>query len=139
MSDPGKASEIARALKLTSVDCIEMGIVDDIVPEPEQGAHASPNEAARLLKRMLMRELSVLTGTYTKTLVRRRQKKFRKVGEYGSRFRLALRRETKAWQVGLAAGVRALRNTGETGSGPQFVDDEDDVADEEIGAEVDES
>ncbi len=132
MSDPGRASEIARALKLTSVDCIEMEIVDDIVPEPEQGAHASPDEAARLLKRALMRELSVLTGTSSKTLVRRRQKKFRKVGEYGSRFRLALRRETKAWQVGLAAGVRAFRQAGEGDSGPQFVDDED-TADDEIG------
>ncbi|MCI0874196.1 MAG: acetyl-CoA carboxylase carboxyl transferase subunit beta [Chloroflexi bacterium] len=137
MSDPGKASEIARALKLTSVDCIEMGIVDDIVPEPEQGAHASPDEAARLLKRVLMRELSVLTGTNTKTLVRRRQKKFRKVGEYGSRFRLALRRETKAWQVGLAAGVRAFRQAGEGDSGPQFVDDEEDIADDEIGVDDD--
>jgi acetyl-CoA carboxylase carboxyl transferase subunit beta len=136
MSDPGKASEIARALKLTSVDCIEMEIVDDIVPEPEQGAHASPDEAARLLKRTLMRELSALTGMSTKTLLRRRQKKFRKVGEYGSRFRLALRRETKAWQVGLAAGVRAFRQAGESDGAPQFVDDEEDLVDEDIGADV---
>lgn len=127
MSDPSKASEIARALKLTSIDCVEMEIVDTIVPEPERGAHAMPDEAARLLKRTLMRELSNLVGTNTKTLVRRRQKKFRKVGEYGSRFRMALRRETKAWQVGLAAGVRAFRQAGESDSGPQFVDDEDDI------------
>jgi acetyl-CoA carboxylase carboxyl transferase subunit beta len=130
MSDPGRASEIARALKLTSVDCIEMEIVDDIVPEPEHGAHASPDEAARLLKRSLMRELSELTQMSAKTLLRRRQKKFRKVGEYGSRFRLALKRETKAWQVGLAAGVRAFRNAGESGSTPQFVDDEEEVLDD---------
>jgi hypothetical protein len=130
MSDPGRASEIARALKLTSVDCIEMEIVDDIVPEPEHGAHASPDEAARLLKRSLMRELSELTQMSAKTLLRRRQKKFRKVGEYGSRFRLALKRETKAWQVGLAAGVRAFRNAGDSGSTPQFVDDEEEVLDD---------
>jgi len=130
MSDPGRASEIARALKLTSVDCIEMEIVDDIVPEPEHGAHVSPDEAARLLKRSLMRELSELTQMSAKTLLRRRQKKFRKVGEYGSRFRLALKRETKAWQVGLAAGVRAFRNAGDSGSTPQFVDDEEEVLDD---------
>ena len=130
MSDPSKASDIARALKLTSVDCVEMEIVDEIVPEPESGAHGSPDEAARLLKRSLMRELSELAGKNTKTLVRRRQKKFRKVGEYGSRFRTALRRETKAWQVGLAAGVRAFRQSGETDSAPEFVDDEDLVLDE---------
>jgi acetyl-CoA carboxylase alpha subunit len=142
MSDRGKASEIARALKLTSVDCIEMEIVDDIVPEPEQGAHGSPDEAARFLKRALMRELSNLVGQNTKTLVRRRQKKFRKVGEYGSRFRTALRRETKAWQVGLAAGVRAFRQAGDTDSGPQFVDDDeilDDIEefDEPVDSELD--
>jgi acyl-CoA carboxylase subunit beta len=139
MSDPSKASDIARALKLTSVDCVEMEIVDDIVPEPERGAHGSPEEAARLLKRSLMRELSNLAGSNTKTLVRRRQKKFRKVGEYGSRFRTALRRETKAWQVGLAAGVKAFRHAGVSDSGPQFVDDEDvlDDIDAELDAELD--
>ena len=142
MSDRGKASEIARALKLTSVDCIEMEIVDDIIPEPEQGAHGSPEEAARLLKRALMRELSNLAGQNTKTLVRRRQKKFRKVGEYGNRFRTALRRETKAWQVGLAAGVRAFRQAGDADSGPQFVDDDEiledlDESDEPVDSKLD--
>jgi acetyl-CoA carboxylase carboxyl transferase alpha subunit len=137
MSDPGKASDIARALKLTSMDCGEMEIVDDIVPEPEQGAHESPDEAARLLKRALMRELSNLAGSNTKTLVRRRQKKFRKVGEYGSRFRTALRRETKAWQVGLAAGVKAFRQAGESDSGPQFVDDEMDELIDDLDDGVD--
>ena len=129
MSDPTKASDIARALKLTSVDCVEMEIVDEIVPEPELGAHGSPDEAARLLKRALMREMSALTGKNTKTLVRRRQKKFRKVGEYGNQYRTALRRETKAWQVGLAAGVRAFRQSGDTDKSPEFVDD-DDILDE---------
>ena len=125
LNDPSKASDIARALKLTSIDCMEMEIVDDIVPEPEQGAHGSPLEAARLLKRTLMREISNLSKTNNKTLMRRRQKKYRKVGEYGSRFRNALRRETKAWQAGLAAGVRALRQVPQENIGPEFVGDEE--------------
>ena len=130
MSDPSKAADIARALKLTSVDSIEMEIVDEIVPEPQSGAHGSPDEAARLLKRSLMRVLSDVAGQNTKTLVRRRQKKFRKVGEYGSRFRTALRRETKAWQAGLAVGVRAFRQAGETDRGPEFVDDSEEMFDD---------
>jgi acetyl-CoA carboxylase carboxyl transferase subunit beta len=138
MSDPSKASDIARALKLTSVDCVDMEIVDDIVPEPESGAHASPDEAARLLKRSLMRELSNLVGKNTNTLVRRRQKKFRKVGEYGSRFRTTLRRETRAWQAGLAAGVRAFRQSGETDSSPEFVDDDDLLNEADNLDEIDE-
>ncbi|MDA1279343.1 MAG: acetyl-CoA carboxylase carboxyl transferase subunit beta [Chloroflexi bacterium] len=132
MSDPGRASEIARALKLTSVDSMDMGIVDVIVPEPELGAHGTPREAARLLKRTLMRELSDLTSANTNTLVRRRQKKYRNVGEYGSRFRTALGRETRAWQAGLAAGVRALRQTGDVDNGPQFVDDDEVQADADV-------
>lgn len=130
MSDPSKAADIARALKLTSVDSVEMEIVDEIVPEPQSGAHGSPDEAARLLKRSLMRVLSDVAGQNTKTLVRRRQKKFRKVGEYGSRFRTALRRETKAWQAGLAVGVRAFRQAGETDRGPEFVDDSEEMFDD---------
>lgn len=130
MSDPSKAADIARALKLTSVDSVEMEIVDEIVPEPQSGAHGSPDEAARLLKRSLMRVLSDVAGQNTKTLVRRRQKKFRKVGEYGSRFRTALRRETKAWQAGLAVGVRAFRQASETDRGPEFVDDSEEMFDD---------
>ena len=76
-----------------------------------------------------MREMSALTGKNTKTLVRRRQKKFRKIGEYGNRYRTALRRETKAWQVGLTAGVRALRQSGDVDKSPEFVDD-DEILDE---------
>ena len=48
-----------------------------------------------------------------------------------------MRRETKAWQVGLAVGVRAFRQAGEGDSGPQFVDDEEDIADDEIGVDDD--
>ena len=109
MRDSDKAKEVARALKLTSMDCRQMGIVDFIVSEPTEGAHASPDEAARLLKRTLMRELIDLRDVHRRTLVRRRQKKFRNIGEYGSRFRLALRSEMKVWQAALSAGVRALR------------------------------
>ncbi len=72
-----------------------------------------------------MREISNLSETNNKTLIRRRQKKFRKVGEYGSRFRNTLRRETKAWQAGLAAGVRALRQVPQETMGPEFVGDEE--------------
>ena len=125
LNDPNRASDLARALKLTSIDCLEMEIIDDVVPEPEQGAHGSPLEAARLLKRTLMREISGLSETNNKTLMRRRQKKFRKIGEYGSRFRNALRRETKAWQAGLAAGIRALRQAPEEKISPEFIDDKE--------------
>ena len=110
LRDPGRAEELARALRVTSVDCRNMGIIDRIVPEPEGGAHGDPTEAARLLKVALMRELIDLKAIHPRTLVRRRQKKFRRMGEYGSRFRAALRRELRVWSTAVAASVRALRS-----------------------------
>ena len=106
LSDADRADELAKALKLTSVDCLNMGIVDQVVPEPVDG---SIDEAARLLKRSLMRALIELRDKRRRTLVRRRQKKYRNMGEYGGRFRAALRRELRVWQAALAAGVSALR------------------------------
>ena len=113
LSDAERAEELARALKLTSTDCLKMGIVDVVIPEPAGGARTSPGEAARLLKRSLMRTLIDLRDMQRRTLVRRRQKKYRSIGEYGSRFRSALRRELRVWQAALTAGVKALRSEDE--------------------------
>jgi acetyl-CoA carboxylase alpha subunit len=128
LRDSGREHEVAKALRLTSNDCIQMGIIDGVVPEPIGGAHAAPGEAARLLKRSLMRDLSDLRDVHRRTLARRRQKKYRKMGEYGSRFRLAVRGEVRAWQAAFSAGVKAFRRpdadedkpgTGETDSKPE--------------------
>ncbi len=110
LSDAEGAAELAKALKLTSTDCLSMGIVDVIIPEPAGGARNSPDEAARLLKRSLMRSLIDLRDMHRRTLVRRRQKKYRNIGEYGSRFRSALRQELRVWRAALSAGVKALRS-----------------------------
>lgn len=110
LRDSDRASEIARALKLTSADCMRMGIIDDIIPEPAEGAHASPDEAARLLKRNLMRELINIRNTHRRTLVRRRQKKFRNFGEYGSRIRSAVTKELRSWRTAMkSAGAKVMR------------------------------
>ncbi|MEX0762583.1 MAG: acetyl-CoA carboxylase carboxyltransferase subunit alpha/beta [Dehalococcoidia bacterium] len=113
LRDPDRASDVARSLRLTSLDCLEMGIVDAIVPEPPEGAHASLDEAARMLKRTLMREMIDLRDTHPRTLVRRRKKKFRNIGEYSGRVRVAVRRELRSWQAALSAGMRALRKKGD--------------------------
>ncbi len=109
LRDSARAAEMAKALKLTSVDCQKMGIVDVVVPEPEGGAHRSPDEAALLLRRALMQELINVSGVYSRTLVRRRQRKYRNVGEFGSRFRNSVRRELRTVQAAVSATVRAMR------------------------------
>lgn len=93
--DETKAPELAESLKLTAADCIDMRIVDMIVQEPDGGAHTNPNEAARNLKRALMSVLAVLRDTSTKKLLKERYKKFRKMGEHSSLFRLAVARKVR--------------------------------------------
>ena len=109
LKDSGKIKDVVSTLKLTSTDCLQMGIIDYIVPEPVGGAHSSPQEAARLLKIELMKELGSLKKIYPRTLSRRRKKKFRQMGEYSNKFRSTLKSELKIWQSAFTAGVRALK------------------------------
>ena len=96
--DESKAEEAAESLKLTAADCLELGIVDEVVHEPLGAAHSSPDEAARHLRRGLLRHLAEL-GTWSNfRRSRRRYRKFRKVGEYSSQFRVAINREIDALQ-----------------------------------------
>src|SRR4030081_179435 len=80
--DSSKAETAAVALKITSSDLKELGIVDEIVPEPEAGAHTDYEEAARLLDIVLDRQLVMLTNEPAKDLLESRYKKFRNMGQY---------------------------------------------------------
>ncbi len=106
--DEARADEAAESLRLTARDCLELGIVDMIVPEPRGGAHTNPDEAARQLRRVLLHELTELQNTVTKQMLKRRYKKFRKMGEYSSHFKVAIRREVNALQGLVATGVRRI-------------------------------
>jgi acetyl-CoA carboxylase carboxyl transferase subunit alpha len=69
-------------LKITASDLKELGIVDEIVPEPEGGAHTDYEESARLLDVVLDRQLVKLTNEPVKDLLESRYKKFRDMGQY---------------------------------------------------------
>ena len=96
--DPSKAEEAAESLRLTAQDCRELGIADRLIPEPPEGAHTNPDDAARQLRRVLVEELADLQSKSQKRRLRERYKKFRKMGEYSSHFRAAIRREVDALQ-----------------------------------------
>src|SRR5277367_3913753 len=53
--DASKAEIAAQALRITAADLSEMGIVDNVVPEPEGGAHTDHEATARLLEPFLVR------------------------------------------------------------------------------------
>jgi acetyl-CoA carboxylase carboxyl transferase subunit alpha len=80
--DAAKAETAAVALKITANDLRELGIVDEIVREPEGGAHTDYEAAARFLDEVLDRELVVLTNQSTKGLLEARYEKFRNMGQF---------------------------------------------------------
>ena len=80
--DSTKAETAAAAMKITARDLKELGIVDEIVPEPEGGAHTDHEAAARLLEEVLDRQLVMLTNQPVKELLASRYDKFRKMGQF---------------------------------------------------------
>ncbi|HXM92800.1 MAG TPA: acetyl-CoA carboxylase carboxyltransferase subunit alpha [Candidatus Dormibacteraeota bacterium] len=80
--DSAKAETAATALKIMASDLKELGLIDEIVPEPEGGMHTDPEGAARLLEEVLDRQLVALTNESPKDLVDARYDKFRKMGQF---------------------------------------------------------
>jgi acetyl-CoA carboxylase carboxyl transferase subunit alpha len=80
--DSSKAETAAVALKITPLDLKGMGIVDEIVEEPEGGAHTDYEAAARFLDKVLDHQLVMLTNQTTRDLLDARYEKFRKMGQF---------------------------------------------------------
>jgi acetyl-CoA carboxylase carboxyl transferase subunit alpha len=82
--DAAKAELAAESLRITAKDLSEMGIVDEIVPEPEGGAHSDHEAAAQLLDPVLVRALDDLSSKSVPELLQRRYMKFRRMGQLAS-------------------------------------------------------
>jgi acetyl-CoA carboxylase carboxyl transferase subunit alpha len=80
--DAAEAKKAAAAFKPDALHCLELGVIDGIVPEPEGGAHTHPDEAARLLGESLRESLEELESIAPDDLKRRRRAKFRSLGVY---------------------------------------------------------
>ncbi|MBA3735530.1 MAG: acetyl-CoA carboxylase carboxyltransferase subunit alpha [Actinobacteria bacterium] len=80
--DAAQAKKAAAAFKPDALHCLELGVIDGIVPEPEGGAHTNPDEAARLLGESLRESLEELESIAPEDLKRRRRAKFRSLGVY---------------------------------------------------------
>ena len=80
--DAAKSTQAAEALRITSPDLKQLGIIDEVLPEPIGGAHADPLKAAEILKEKLLEHLSELnqmTGQQRREL---RYQKFRAIGVF---------------------------------------------------------
>ena len=80
--DTTKAEKAADALKLTARDLLELKVVDELVPEPEGGAHRDPARAAESLGRVLRKHLHALLPLDGPALVEDRYRKFRAMGPF---------------------------------------------------------
>jgi acetyl-CoA carboxylase carboxyl transferase subunit alpha len=80
--DAGQAKKAAAAFKPDAAHCLELGVIDGIVPEPPGGAHEDPDEAARLLGEALRESLDELADVPGDELRRRRRARFRSLGVF---------------------------------------------------------
>jgi len=80
--DSGKAEQAAAALRLTSEDLQQFGLIDGIVPEPAGGAQENADAAAENLRVCLLRHLETLSKLSAEELVAHRYSKFRKMGDF---------------------------------------------------------
>jgi acetyl-CoA carboxylase carboxyl transferase subunit alpha len=78
--DASKKREAAHALRLTAQDALAMGIVDEVVPEPEGGAHNDPSAAAAELREAVRRHLDQLVAQPMEALLGERYQRYRSIG-----------------------------------------------------------
>ncbi|HKT88505.1 MAG TPA: acetyl-CoA carboxylase carboxyltransferase subunit alpha [Candidatus Sulfotelmatobacter sp.] len=80
--DATKKELAAEAMRITAADLNELGCIDDIVPEPEGGAHRDHEAAANLLDAALQRHYAELKKVPPAELVASRYNKFRTIAQF---------------------------------------------------------
>ncbi len=80
--DRDAKAKAAEALKITAKDLLELGLVDEVVPEPLGGAHNDSTEAAALLKTHLLKNLDELAAMPVAERLKKRYEKFRAHGHF---------------------------------------------------------
>ena len=80
--DAGQAQKAAAAFKPDAAHCLELGVIDAIVPEPLGGAQEDYDEAAQLLAESIEQELTEIEDEPGSALRRQRRAKFRAMGVF---------------------------------------------------------
>ena len=78
--DAARCEEACEIMKMTAQDLMGLGVIDEIVLEPEGGAHLAPAIAIRQVDQALHRQLAVLSKKSGTALAAERYEKFRKIG-----------------------------------------------------------
>jgi acetyl-CoA carboxylase carboxyl transferase subunit alpha len=80
--DRSAAAKAAEALKITAKHLFELGLVDEVVPEPLGGAHTNPDQMAQALHDRLLNNLETLQAVPTSDRLKQRYSKFRSFGHF---------------------------------------------------------
>src|SRR5499427_7364474 len=83
--DRAATPKAAEALKITAKDLLELGLVDEIVPEPLGGAHTDPEQSALTLRNALLMHLEQLISLSVAERLRLRYEKFRNFGQFNEK------------------------------------------------------
>jgi acetyl-CoA carboxylase carboxyl transferase subunit alpha len=80
--DQAKKQEAAEAMKISAADLLDLGVVDEVIPEPEGGAHAAPEETCRVVGERIEASLGELEELDGAELVTDRARRFRGLGRF---------------------------------------------------------
>lgn len=81
--DASLADKAAETMRITANDMVELGVAEEIIPEPKGGAHKDPDWQAEQVKAAIVRHLEPLLSLSGDELRQARFEKFRQIGEFG--------------------------------------------------------
>jgi len=79
-----RVKEAAVALKLTAPDLLDLGVIDEVIPEPLGGAHKDVSQVMAAFKESLVRNLADLGEKSVQELLTQRYERYRKIGRYNT-------------------------------------------------------
>jgi acetyl-CoA carboxylase carboxyl transferase subunit alpha len=80
--DASQRERAAEALRLTARDLLELKVIDEVIPEPDGGAHQDPDAAGESLRTALLKHVTELRRTRPDKLLKRRAEKFAAIGVF---------------------------------------------------------
>ncbi|NLL13930.1 MAG: acetyl-CoA carboxylase carboxyltransferase subunit alpha [Fibrobacter sp.] len=80
--DASFAPNAAEALKITAKSLLELGVIDEIIPEPVGGAHTNPAQTAENVKEHLLKQIKKLASLSTSKLLAKRFEKYAAMGKF---------------------------------------------------------
>ena len=82
--DAAEADQAADALRFTADSCLELGVADEVIPEPLGGAHRGTRQTCDAVGEAIARHLDALSGLDADQLLDQRYERFRRLGVTGT-------------------------------------------------------